>query len=455
MTERVVALAKQYKYPLTIAALGVFVYYLYRTSSKKESKKPVERRVLHWVFKLGDLKKDVELYTNILGMHVHRHEEFSEGCEATCNGPYAGAWSKTMIGYGSEHTNFALELTYNYGIDSYAQGNDLRYIVLEVDSVDSVLRQAKEAGYTVDEVNGFVFTNDRYRFKLVYRTKDRREPFRLVSLHVTDVKKSRDYYTSSFGMSVFSSKDVNGALKSDDSVLVGFSEDQTLIELVELRDAKLDHAKALGRIASAVEDNGPWTIGAKVREAGGKISHGPMALPPHGERVVVLQDFDGYEYAFVDARDYAKLCDSVKNKTIDWDWRAKKLSRADEDRDTKSSKDSGDSSSHKVHDVKNEEEYNELIKSKSHVFVDFNASWCKPCKKILPEIKKWSVQPEFEHVLFLSVDVEELGELSSKLEITQMPTFFFLHKGELVERMTGSYADPILVRLRKHAARKD
>ena len=59
-------------------------------------------------------------------MHVHRHEEFASGCEATCNGPYGGAWSKTMCGYGTEDKNFALELTYNYGIDSYASGNDYR-----------------------------------------------------------------------------------------------------------------------------------------------------------------------------------------------------------------------------------------------------------------------------------------------------------------------------------------
>ena len=49
-------------------------------------------------------------------MHVLRHEEFTEGCEAKCNGDYARAWSKTMIGFGPKLTNFCLELTYNYGI---------------------------------------------------------------------------------------------------------------------------------------------------------------------------------------------------------------------------------------------------------------------------------------------------------------------------------------------------
>ena len=34
----------------------------------------------------------------VVGMKVLRHEEFEKGCEAACNGPYDGKWSKTMIG---------------------------------------------------------------------------------------------------------------------------------------------------------------------------------------------------------------------------------------------------------------------------------------------------------------------------------------------------------------------
>ena len=64
---------------------------------------------------VGDLQKSMAFYEGVLGMKVHRHEEFASGCEATCNGPYGGAWSKTMVGYGSEDSNFCLELTCNYG----------------------------------------------------------------------------------------------------------------------------------------------------------------------------------------------------------------------------------------------------------------------------------------------------------------------------------------------------
>jgi hypothetical protein len=59
-------------------------------------------RPLHWVFKVSDLKKSIQMLT-LLGARVLRHEEFESGCEATCNGPYDGWWSKTMVGWDNEH----------------------------------------------------------------------------------------------------------------------------------------------------------------------------------------------------------------------------------------------------------------------------------------------------------------------------------------------------------------
>lgn len=55
-----------------------------------------------------------------------------------------GAWSKTMIGYGPEEKNFALELTYNYGIDSYKNGDDLQYISLQRDVQDTKAKAEAE-----------------------------------------------------------------------------------------------------------------------------------------------------------------------------------------------------------------------------------------------------------------------------------------------------------------------
>lgn len=50
-----------------------------------------------------------------------------------------------MIGYGPEEEGFALELTYNYGIDSYKNGDDLQYICLQLD-VEATKAKAEAEG---------------------------------------------------------------------------------------------------------------------------------------------------------------------------------------------------------------------------------------------------------------------------------------------------------------------
>ena len=81
--------------------------------------------------KTSSLNATLEFFGQF-GLKVLRHEEFPTGCEATCNGPYGGAWSKTIIGVGEyeESCSFALELVYNYGVSDYTRGNDLRYIAI-------------------------------------------------------------------------------------------------------------------------------------------------------------------------------------------------------------------------------------------------------------------------------------------------------------------------------------
>jgi hypothetical protein len=105
------------------------------------------RRPAHWVFKVGNLKESLEWFKSNFNLSIFRHEEFSSGCEATCNGPYGGKWSKTMIGLKNspkkkelkdnsntgikECKTFVLELTFNYGIDHYSRGDDFRYIAID------------------------------------------------------------------------------------------------------------------------------------------------------------------------------------------------------------------------------------------------------------------------------------------------------------------------------------
>ncbi|KAG8293743.1 Glyoxalase domain-containing protein 4 [Homalodisca vitripennis] len=65
--------------------------------------------------------------------------------------PYDNRWSKTMVGYGPEDNHFVVELTYNYNVNKYEQGNDYQGITIR--SREAIAR-AKAAGWPIREENG-------------------------------------------------------------------------------------------------------------------------------------------------------------------------------------------------------------------------------------------------------------------------------------------------------------
>jgi hypothetical protein len=143
---------------------------------------PGYRRPLHWVFKVGDLKASLDFYERVFGMKarwacglaarsaqrtrtcvnalpaaagapprgvrlrlrgdlqraVRRRVEQDDGAQAAnrdaltlhCATDCAARSPRAQIGYGTEETHFALELTYNYGVTGYENGNDLRCVCL-------------------------------------------------------------------------------------------------------------------------------------------------------------------------------------------------------------------------------------------------------------------------------------------------------------------------------------
>ena len=68
------------------------------------------RRALHWVFKIADREKAIKFYMEILGMRGAAARGIrGPGVRPLSNGPYDNKWSKTMIGYDHEDTQFVLE----------------------------------------------------------------------------------------------------------------------------------------------------------------------------------------------------------------------------------------------------------------------------------------------------------------------------------------------------------
>ncbi|CAG9783876.1 unnamed protein product [Diatraea saccharalis] len=261
----------------------------------------ISGRALHFVFKVADRTLTAKFYRDVLGMKVLRHEEFSEGCEAACNGPYANRWSKTMIGYGPEDTHFVVELTYNYGITHYEQGND--FLGLTIQSSET-LKRATANNWPVKENNGikYVEAPGGYKFYIIDKPQPLdKDPVVKVSLASSNLAKSIAYWNGLLTLKIFE--------KKDKSVLLGFSDDQAKLELIEIGEP-VNRAKAYGRIAFSCPFDQQPIIEKKIQEANGTILTPLISLDTPGKatvRVIILADPDGHEICFVDDESFRQL----------------------------------------------------------------------------------------------------------------------------------------------------
>ncbi|XP_029670133.1 glyoxalase domain-containing protein 4 [Formica exsecta] len=261
----------------------------------------VTGRALHFVFKISDRRLTMKFYREVLGMKVLRHEEFSDGCEAACNGPYANRWSKTMIGYGPEDTHFVIELTYNYGIKEYEAGNDFRAITIR--SKD-IIERARSNNWPTHEENGkFVMqAPGGYKYHIINEENPTNsDPVKKVTLSSSNLERTIAYWKDILGLKIFDQK--------DKSVLMGYSEDQTKLEFEDI-GTEVNHAKAYGRIAFSVPLSEQLMIQKTIKESGNKILTDLITLDTPGKasvRVIILADPDGHEICFVDDEGFRQL----------------------------------------------------------------------------------------------------------------------------------------------------
>jgi len=93
-------------------------------------------RFLHTMLRVGNLDESIKFYTDILGMTLLRQKEYPDG-----------KFTLAFLGYGSESEHTALELTYNWGQESYEKGSGFGHLAIEVDDV-------YEAADTIKRANG-------------------------------------------------------------------------------------------------------------------------------------------------------------------------------------------------------------------------------------------------------------------------------------------------------------
>jgi len=257
------------------------------------------KRALHFVFKVGDRTKTSTFYRDVLGMTFLRHEEFEKGCEAMCNGPYDGKWSKSMVGYGPEDNHFVVELTYNYGIGTYKLGTDFRGITIHSSSILANAAKHSWPIHTEDNLS-YVEAPGGYRF-YVQDVAVNGDPVKKVSLASSNLERSIDFWTNKCGMKLNS--------QSMTTAVLGCNDDHCKLELVDI-GAPVDHATAFGRIAFSCHEAELESIEKCMKDAGETILTPLVRLDTPGKAtvsVVIVADPDGHEICFVGDEAFREL----------------------------------------------------------------------------------------------------------------------------------------------------
>ncbi len=125
-------------------------------------------RILHTMLRVGDLERSIGFYTNVLGMKLLRTSD---------NPEYK--YKLAFLGYGSNPEHAELELTYNYGVDSYDMGSAYGHIAIGTEDIYKTCEQVRGSGGNITREPGpvkggstviaFITDPDGYKVELIER----------------------------------------------------------------------------------------------------------------------------------------------------------------------------------------------------------------------------------------------------------------------------------------------
>lgn len=78
----------------------------------------------------------------------------------------------------------------------------------------------------------------------------------------------------------------------------------------------------------------------------------------------------------------------------------------------------------------------DVLSSKKPVIIDVFATWCGPCKMMMPLFDELS-QEMSEHYTFLKLNIDEERDIAIQYNVSSIPTLLFVKDGKLVAKETG------------------
>jgi thioredoxin 1 len=91
--------------------------------------------------------------------------------------------------------------------------------------------------------------------------------------------------------------------------------------------------------------------------------------------------------------------------------------------------------------------FEQTIKNHDLVLADFSATWCRPCRMLSPVLDTLAEKNKGK-LLVVRIDVDQNKEITSKMQVTELPTMLVFKNGKQVWRgegfMTGDMIQEVL-----------
>jgi len=129
--------------------------------------------LLHTMLRVGNLKRSIDFYTQVLGMELLRTTQRPEQ-----------KYDLAFVGYGRNPAHAEIELTYNYGVESYDVGSGFGHIAIGVPDVAATCAAVRDKAAALggaitrepgavkggSTVIAFITDPDGYKIELIERS---------------------------------------------------------------------------------------------------------------------------------------------------------------------------------------------------------------------------------------------------------------------------------------------
>lgn len=82
-----------------------------------------------------------------------------------------------------------------------------------------------------------------------------------------------------------------------------------------------------------------------------------------------------------------------------------------------------------------------LQKEGKKILLDLHGVWCQPCKMLMPKLEQ--MEPQYENVIFVKMDVDKNRDYALQLGIRSVPTVIIFNGENEVTRLAGAQPNSV------------